>query len=141
MKPFVVSVVRRYDVAPERVFDAWLDPEQASRFLFKTPDGRMTKVAIDARAGGRFEIVERRGETDAPHFGEFVEIDRPRRIVFLFGVSEDDPPSRVTIEIAPVGAGCELTLTHEMAPEWAEWGDRTRAGWSMILEGLADVAA
>ena len=35
-KPIVIHVTRRFDAAPERVFDAWLDPETARKFLFAT---------------------------------------------------------------------------------------------------------
>jgi hypothetical protein len=39
----------------------------------------------------------------------------------------------------PRGAGCELTLTHEMKPEWADYAKRTEEGWAAILEGMAAV--
>jgi len=81
--------------------------------------------------------VDRRDGRDVSHVGTYLEIDRPRRLVFSFtvgGVSSD--PDRVTIEIVPLATGSELTLTHEMKPDWAEYVDRTEAGWGMILQGL-----
>jgi hypothetical protein len=47
--------------------------------------------------------------------------------------------SRVTIEIAPRGSGCELTLTHEIDPKWVDYKDRTEAGWTTILANFANV--
>jgi uncharacterized protein YndB with AHSA1/START domain len=135
-----LSVRRRFDASPERVFDAWLDPAKARRFLFATPTGRMVRVEIDARVGGRFCIVERRGDQDAEHHGTYLEIDRPHRLVFTFAPEKDaNDPAVVTIEITPDGAGCELVLTQEMGAEWAEYADRTKQGWTSILEGLAAV--
>lgn len=136
--PVVLRVTRRFAASAERVFDAWLDPDKARRFLFATPAGEMVTVEIDARVGGSFYVVERRDGEDAEHYGEYLEIDRPRRLVFTFanekGARDGD---RISIDIVPQESGCELTLTHEMSPEWAEWADQTRQGWTDIVQGLA----
>ncbi len=130
-----LSVSRRFDASAERVFDAWLDPEKASRWLFATPTGRMVRVEIDPRVGGSFTFVRRDGE-DVEHVGEYLEIDRPRRLVFTFAVPRFSPVfTRVSVDIVPHGAGCELTLTHEGVPP--EWAERTKEGWAGILGGLA----
>lgn len=134
-----IRATRRFSAPPERVFDAWFDVERARRFMFATSSGRMVRAEIDGRVGGRFVFVDRRGGEDVEHVGEYLEIERPRRLVFLFGVpSESSDMDRVTIEIVPRGSGCELTLTHEMAARWAEYRDRTEAGWSTMLEALED---
>jgi uncharacterized protein YndB with AHSA1/START domain len=129
-----LRVSRRFEATAERVFDAWLDPELACQFLFATPTGRMVRVEIDARVGGSFCIVERRGDVDAEHFGIYLVIDRPRRLVFTFATEKGAAGDRVSIDIITRGAGCELTLTHETKPEWQEPATR---GWTMILDGLA----
>ena len=137
-KPTVIRISRRYDIPAERVFDAWLDVEKARRFLFATSKGQMVRAEIDARVGGAFNFTDRREGVDAEHMGEYLEIDRPRRLVFTFHTERGATDlSRVTIEIAARGAGCELTLTHEIDPKWAEYRDRTLAGWTTILGGLA----
>ncbi|MBI4202747.1 MAG: SRPBCC domain-containing protein [Chloroflexi bacterium] len=135
-QPVIVQVSRRYSQPAERVFDAWLDPAKAGRFLFATPTGRMVRVEIDPRVGGKYAFVERRDGVDVAHTGEYLQIQRPHRLIFTFSV-EGSAPDRVTVEIAPLENGCELTLTHEMKPEWAEYAGRTQEGWGMILEGLA----
>lgn len=137
-EPLRVRVTRRYTASAERVFDAFLDPEKAGRFLFATAAGRMVRAEVDARVGGAYLFVDRREEGDAEHFGEYLVIDRPRRLVFTFSVDRAEPrPDRVSIDITPLESGCEVALTHEMKPEWAEWADRTTEGWAGILEGLA----
>ncbi len=129
-----VRATHRFAASPERVFDAWLDPGTAGKWLFATPTGHMTRVEIDARIGGRFSIIRKDGE-DVEHTGEYLEIDRPRRLVFTFAVPKfSDEYTRVTIEIVPLETGCELTLIHEgVLPDYAE---RTPQGWRMILDGL-----
>lgn len=148
-----VVVTRQFAAPPEVVFDAWLDPAVAGRFLFATPTGQMTRVEIEPHVGGRFMIAERRptqsGETIehapdqfdvAEHVGEYLELDRPRRIVFSFGLPKYSADvAQVTIDVAPRESSCQLTLTQSVAPEWAEYQDKIREGWSNILAGLAAV--
>lgn len=134
-----VVVERLIAAPPEQVYDAWLDPDRAGLWLFRTPDGRLERCEIDARVGGRFRIDERRGEDVAEHHGEYVELDRPRRLAFDFWTSFSDERTRVTIEIAPDGHGARLTLTHEGV--WADWEEKTRQGWTTILDGLARTLA
>jgi uncharacterized protein YndB with AHSA1/START domain len=139
--PVILTVSRDFDAPPETVFDAWLDPTRAGKFLFATPDGEMLEVEIDARVGGHALVVERRASGDAHHHLQYEVIDRPHRLVFLFRAdpAEEGTWTRVSIDIGPKGAGSTLTLTHEMDPQWAAYEDQTRKGWTMILESLAKV--
>ena len=137
-KPIVIHVTRRFDAAPERVFDAWLDPETARKFLFATSKGVMVRAQIDPRIGGAFNFTDRRDGVDVEHIGEYLEIDRPRRLVFTFHTERGSTDlSRVSVDIVPTGKGCELTLTHEMDHKWADYKDRTQAGWTTIVGALA----
>ena len=136
-KPIIVRVRRRFEASAERVFDAWLDPEKARRFLFATPKGEMVRAEIDPRVGGAFNITERRDGQDAEHTGEYLEIDRPRRLVFTLHTGKARPSAASSrIDIVRQGNGCELTLTHEIDPKWVDYKDRTEAGWTMILKVL-----
>jgi uncharacterized protein YndB with AHSA1/START domain len=132
----IVQVTHRFDASAERVFDAWLDPTTAGRWLFATAAGQMVGVEIDARVGGRFILVDRRDGEDVEHRGEYLQIDRPRRLVFTFGVPKySHETTRVCIDIVPRESGCELTLTHEgVLPDYAS---RTKSGWRDILAHLA----
>jgi len=137
MSPVIVRVTHRFNASPERVFDAWLDPATAGRWLFATADGQMQRVQIDARVGGRYAIVERRPNGDAEHFGRYLEIDRPHRLVFTLAMEEDaDQGDRITVEIVADGDGSLLTLTHEMAAENAEYAKPAESGWKMVLAAL-----
>jgi uncharacterized protein YndB with AHSA1/START domain len=131
-----VVVTHRYAAAPERVFDAFLDVAIARRFLFATATGQMIEAEIDPRVGGRFVFVERRPDMgDVRHVGEYLEIDRPRLLVFTFGVPQfDRRMTTVAIEIRADGDGCELTLTNEGVPP--DYAENNHAGWSRILDGL-----
>jgi uncharacterized protein YndB with AHSA1/START domain len=96
----------------------------------------MMRVEIDARVGGAFNITERRDGEEVAHVGTYLEIDRPRRLVFTFGVPKYSPlMTRVSIDLRPLPTGCELTLTHEDVP--VEYLDPNREGWGSILDGLS----
>lgn len=131
-----VAVTHRFNAAAERVFDAWLDPNTVGLWLFSTPTGRMTKVEIDARVGGIYSITENRDGEDIEHTGQYLKLDRPRRLVFTFKVPKfSSEGTTVTLEITSLKNACELTLTHEgVLPDYAS---RTQEGWSNILSKLA----
>jgi uncharacterized protein YndB with AHSA1/START domain len=129
-----VTVTHRFAASAERVFDAWLDPEKARKFLYTTVTGEIVRCDVDARVGGKYAIVDRRNGEDILHEGTYLELERPHRIVFTLRVPKYSPDEdRVTIEIRPLAAGCELTLTTQTSDEWAE---DTQRGWAMILDVL-----
>lgn len=134
----LIEVRHRYAASPERVFDAWLDVERARQWMFTTGPGTNVVAEVDPRPGGAFRFTDRRPEGDMEHVGEYVEIDRPRRLVFRFGVPSISPDmDLVTLDLAPLpDGGCELTLRHEMSPEWAEYADGSRQAWGRMLEGV-----
>jgi uncharacterized protein YndB with AHSA1/START domain/predicted SnoaL-like aldol condensation-catalyzing enzyme len=137
-----VCVARQFTAAPERVFDAFLNPAKAGKFMFATPGGQMVKVEVDGRVGGRFLFVERRDGEDVAHTGEYVVIERPRRLVFTLSVEKyGQRADQVEISINPDGRGCELTLTHSMTATETSRRQSIEQGWSDILERLARAVA
>jgi uncharacterized protein YndB with AHSA1/START domain len=134
----LVVVTHAMAAAPEAAFDAWLDAAHAGAWLFATPTGRIVEVAIDPVAGGTFRITDRRDGEDVLHIGTFLELERPGRLVFEFGVPKySEARDRVTVTMAEAGAGCEVTLTHALTPGMEQWADSVREGWTGILAGLA----
>ena len=128
-------VVRRFSAPPQRVFDAWLDSKAAGKWLFATPSGETIFTEIDARAGGWFYLVERRNGANVEHIGEYLELVRPRRLVFaLLAEKYSLDFDRVTVEIQPLVVGCELSLVHETMPGSVREASRD---WIAALEGLA----
>ncbi len=135
METKAIVVKRHFEASAERVFDAWVDPQRAGRWLFASPTGEIVRVEIDARVGGGFLITRRDGDVDIEHVGKYLEMERPGKLVFEFSVPRFSKEITVVcVEIVSGGKGCDLTLTHTgVLPEWVE---RTTEGWGKILEGL-----
>jgi uncharacterized protein YndB with AHSA1/START domain len=131
----LVRATHRFDASAERVYDAFLDSSKACKFLFATPTGQVIRCEIDARVGGTFTIVDRRDWEDVVHTGKYLALERPRRIVFTLSVPKySSDESTVTIEIAPLARGCELTLTHETKSNAPQTRERAQEGWEAILD-------
>ncbi|HYB64219.1 MAG TPA: SRPBCC family protein [Steroidobacteraceae bacterium] len=133
-----VRVSRQVRAVPERVFDAWLDAGQARRFLFANRVWDAISAKIDARVGGDFRIVRQWDGEDVEYCGEYLEVDRPHRLVFsLFIEKYAHHDDRVIVELAQIAGRSLLVLTHELSlPDPLE---RSRIGreWARVLERLA----
>ncbi len=132
-------VTRRFHANAERVFDAWMSREMLDQWLLgpAVRDEEIVHLALTPRVGGSFSfLVERDGE-DIEYVGKYLEISRPRRLVFTWIVTTEEVGSRVLVEITPGETGCELTVTQELHPSRAEEVGRTEENWSKMLDALA----
>ena len=140
MNPPVKTIVsHRFAFPAERVFDAWLDPEWIGRWMYGpgVREERIVRLGLEPRVGGRFSFVVDRQGTEVDHIGEYLEIDRPRLLVFTWATRDSLPDtSRVIVEFSPCAGGCELTLTHVMAAKWAPFADKAAGAWRNMLGAL-----
>jgi uncharacterized protein YndB with AHSA1/START domain len=143
MTDFVLQTLRltrRFDAAPERVFDAWTDPKLVARWLFTSPTSESHTAELDVTVGGRWKITDRRDGVDYTAIGEYRVIDRPHRLVFSFGMPQFSPAMcQIVVELAPDDAGCLMTFSQDDLPPDAV--DPTGQGWNEMFEGLAAVLA
>jgi uncharacterized protein YndB with AHSA1/START domain len=131
---------RRFAATPERVFDAWIDPNVARRWLFTSPTSEQNQTEMDVRVGGNWSITDRRDGVDYTGLGEYRVIDRPRRLVFSFGMPQFSPEFvEVTVEFEPDGDGCRMTLSQDRLPP--EHVKPTEEGWSQMFGVLTSVLA
>lgn len=88
-----ILIIREFDAPAELVFDVWTTPEHVRNWWGWETDP-MTVCEIDLRVGGKWRFVavnEDYGEVD--FYGEYLEIDRPRRLVSteVFAPYPDSP--------------------------------------------------
>ena len=139
-QPVKAVVSHRFAVPAESVFDAWLDPVWIGRWMFgpDVRDEKIVRLVVEPRVGGKFSFVVNRQNVEIDHVGEYLEIDRPRLLVFTWATRDSLPnTSRVIVEILPCDSGCELTLTHVMSADWAAFVDKAAGSWRKMLEALA----
>ncbi|MEO1226741.1 MAG: SRPBCC domain-containing protein [Pseudomonadota bacterium] len=129
-QPFVEKTIW-LDAAPEDVFDFFVEPKKLLQWMG-------VEAEIEARPGGRFRIVH---SAEFVSTGEYVEVDRPRRLVYTIGWEGDDnvPSASGTVQVTltPDQDGTRLALTHHGLLE----GSREADGWSVYLRRLQDAAA
>lgn len=135
-----VTVHRSFAAPAERVFDAWLTPRLLGQWMFgpHLREEKLLRLDVDPRVGGRFSMLVERGGERIDHVGEYLVIERPRRLSFTWTIAgeADQGGSVVDIAITPTPGGCELRLTHRLPRAWADYADRTQQGWSAMLDAL-----
>jgi len=117
---------------PERVFSACVEPTELAAWWgpagFTSPG-----IELDVRVGGKYRIAMQPPEGELFHLrGEFLEIERPRRLSYTFEWEEPDPDDQqtlVTLTFREAGHGTELLL--EQAPFATQARhDLHHAGWT-----------
>lgn len=138
-----VEVSRDFCVSPDRVFSAWLVPRMLGQWMFgpRVREENVVRLDVDPRVGGRYSLKVERASERIEHVGEYLEIDHPRRLAFTWSIVGEPAgaPSVVAIDIVPTAPGCRLTLKHTMDASCAGRAERTRTGWSTMLDALAEL--
>ena len=109
---FVIE--RSYAAAPERVFEAWADPEAKTQWFGppQKPDG---SYELDFRVGGREHLaIEMADGADYSYDALYQDIVRGQRILYSYDMHHGD--RRISVSLAAVeievgGEGAKLRLT------------------------------
>lgn len=106
----------------------WFAPDDA----FSVP-----VAEADVRVGGRYRIVMRAPDGEEHHVsGVYREVVPNEKLVFTWAWrSTPERESLVTVTLRAVGAGTELTLTHEQFFD-EEARDKHGQGWNGCLARL-----
>lgn len=136
-----LTIKRRLNASPAKVFGAWTDPEKMKRWM--GPEGVVPLQAeIDARVGGRYRLVMRSPDGEEHDVsGVYREVVPNEKLVFSWAwKSTPERQSQVTVLIAPDGDGTLLTLIHEQFFDEAA-RDSHQHGWTGSIEKLARFVA
>jgi len=137
----ILEIRRRLKGGAEQIFDLWTKPDLMVRWMSPFPGAVDCKASSDLRPGGTFSLVMSSAEASREVFGTYVEIDRPRKLVFTWiGPLTNNVNTLVTVELDPQGDETDLVLTHQRLPTSAIVEGHTK-GWGIILDHLAEVVS
>jgi len=134
-------ITRLLDAPRDRVFAAWVDPDQAAQWW--GPKGfTSVSCAMDVRVGGVWRRVMRSPDgAELTARGVYREIIAPERLVFTYAWEQNPEQTGhetlVTLTFADLGDKTELTLRQAVFETVAARDDH-RDGWSGCLERLAE---
>ena len=124
---FVYAIYIR--ARPEAIWQALTDADFTAKFW----SGR--RCETDWQQGSALTMRAPDGSVDFA--GEVLESDPARRLVYTFDVrGSDEPASRVTYELEPIGGTVRLTVTHDRFPPDSAVHRGVAKGWPGILSGL-----
>jgi uncharacterized protein YndB with AHSA1/START domain len=146
-------IERTLKAAPERIFDAFTDPEQLTKWWW--PNGFSCPAAeVDLRVGGSYKIsmewpdfIPASGQFSHYLGGEYFEIDRPHRLV-MSGRAINDTQGElfatlIELTLEACEGGTALTMRQSyfepMPPAEAMGG--AEQGWSEQLDKLERLLA
>jgi len=139
MSDLSVSVTKLIQAPIETVFDAWLNPTMLAQFILPMPGMPAPDVENDPQVGGQFKIVMHVGEEKVPHTGEYLEINRPHKLVFTWESPCSISGSTVTLTFSEAGdQQTQVELKHIKFADEESRADH-ESGWSNILISLQDL--
>jgi len=133
-------ITRMFDAPLDRVYRAWSDVDEASKWL-GPGDWRGTIKVSDMRPGNSYTIEMKHKDGDAVvATGIYREVVKRERLVYTWAWLGEDgkpgPETLVTVTFRAVGKKTEITLKHEGFLE-KESRDNHESGWNGCFDKLA----
>lgn len=127
-----ITVSRTIPASAEKVFDVWMNP--------KSPGGPWfgaERLIFNPQVDGLFYLLVKDGPRTHPHYGRFVQIERPYRVEYTWmSEATKGAESVVSVGMQPRGDDTEVTIHHSGVPD-DEMGRKHKDGWDWILSILA----
>jgi uncharacterized protein YndB with AHSA1/START domain len=131
-----LTIKRRFNAPPAKVFSAWTDPEKVKRWM-GPGEVKALSAEADPRKGGRYRWVMK-GPDGEEHdvSGVYREVIPNEKLVFTWAwKTTPERESMVTLTFKPDGDGTLFTLTHEQFFD-EDARDRHNVGWTGAMDKL-----
>lgn len=128
-----LTIKRRFNAAPAKVFAAWIDPEKVKRWMGPGPM-KAVLAESDPRAGGRYHWIMQSPDGEQHDVsGVYREVVPNERLVFTWAwKSTPERESLVTVTFKSDGDGTLMTLQHEQFFD-EDARNRHSQGWEGAL--------
>ena len=137
-----LTVRRVVAATPDRVFEAWTDPEQLSSW-WGPSHVTCTHAEVDARAGGAYRLHNQLPDGSLIVIrGEFLRCEPPHHLEYTWWVSpgSQTEAERVTVQFNSHPVGTEVVVHHEQIADPAVARSHEQ-GWLGCFDGLAEFVA
>ena len=110
-----LRLTRRFNASPEKVWQAWTDPQALKQWFGPGEITSVPMAEIDLRVGGRFHVLmltDSGEEHDVS--GIYQEVVPLKKLRFSwYWKSTPERVSMVTVVLKPAGKGTEMEFRHE----------------------------
>jgi|SRR5271166_6065055 len=140
------AVVSEITIAapPKRVFEALIDPKQVMQW-WTGEQCQIEAFAMEPKVGGRWRYDTKQSTMNVNGVskfhceGEVLEYDPPRRLAYTWiGNWHEDRGQRTVVlwELAPVGSGTRIKITHSGLANLPAARKDYSGGWVGVMESL-----
>jgi uncharacterized protein YndB with AHSA1/START domain len=133
-----ISITHHFDASPERVFDAWTDPEKFAQW-FGTSAETIEAVELDVREGGAWCARMHLDTGEVEWTGSYTTVDRPVHLAFTISDNPDGEHENVDVVLEADDDGTEMTFTQFGGNLTEEQYVEAATGWRSFFEDLAAV--
>lgn len=138
-----LQVKRMITASPDKVFQAWTQPEKANQWLCRVTRQHCTKILEwDLRAGGRYRLEVTEDGNVHLLTGTYREVSPPQKLAFTWKWEENPSfgETLVTVEFFKRGTFTEIVLTHEGFTDGQQCANH-KSGWNGCFDRLTETLA
>lgn len=144
LKEGIIYASIEIDAPPEAVWDAMTEPAQLASWWGSSDTYRTMNWQVDLRPGGKWssDSANVDGSQTGHVHGEYLEVDRPRLLVYTWRASWDNfAETLIRVELSPASSGTRVTIRHSGFAERSASGAGHAEGWKRVLGWLSGHAA
>jgi uncharacterized protein YndB with AHSA1/START domain len=140
-KTFNVSLSRTVAAPAEKIFDRWLIPTFVGSWMFGSHIGneKVVELQNEVRPGGSYTYHIKRNGKEFLHDGEYLKIDRPKRLSFTWRetAKKNAHRSKINLSLDTQDGKTRLRLSMQIDQTLELYADEIKQQWSERLKMLA----